>query len=163
MSRLIRIFTVCLVNLFIIPIIKIWNKQGCCPNLADHPNLPDITLSCNSSSLIFLKKKNQNVVNCYVHTRNAYLQLAQDLLSSSISEIDRQQIISRGSNMSAHVLLNLLNELGKRDKMQGLPSILSLFRNEFNKFNNTRAWMLDSIYHMTLRFIWNLISAVKTS
>ena len=51
--------------------------------------------------------------------------------------------------MSAHVLLNLLNELGKRDKMRGLPSILSLFRNEFNKFNNTRARILDSIYHMT--------------
>ena len=34
--------------------------------------------------------------------------------------------------MSARVLLNLLNELGKRDKMRGLPSILSLFRNEFN-------------------------------
>ena len=51
----------------------------------------------------------------------------------------------RGSYMSAHVLLNLLNELGKRDKMRGLPSILSLFRNEFNKFNNTRARMLDSI------------------
>ena len=33
--------------------------------------------------------------------------------------------------------------------MRGLPSILSLFRNEFNKFNNTRAQMLDSIYHMT--------------
>ena len=30
--------------------------------------------------------------------------------------------------MSAHVLLILLNELGKRDKMHGLPSILSLFR-----------------------------------
>ena len=32
--------------------------------------------------------------------------------------------------MSAHVfmvLLNLFNELGKRDKMLGLPSILSLF------------------------------------
>ena len=55
----------------------------------------------------------------------------------------------RGSYISAHVLLNLLNELGKRDKMRGLPSILSLFRNEFNKFNNTRARMLDSIYHMT--------------
>ena len=53
--------------------------------------------------------------------------------------------------MSAYVLLNLLNKLGKRDKMQGWPSILSLFRNEFNKFNNTRARMLDSIYHMTLR------------
>ena len=50
--------------------------------------------------------------------------------------------------MSAHGLLNLLNELRKRDKMRGLPSILSLFRNEFNKFNNTRARMLDSIYHM---------------
>ena len=28
--------------------------------------------------------------------------------------------------MSAHVLLNLLNELGNSDKMRGLPSILSL-------------------------------------
>ena len=44
--------------------------------------------------------------------------------------------IHRGSYMSAHVLLSLLNKLGKRDKMRGLPSILSLFRNEFNKFNN---------------------------
>ena len=42
--------------------------------------------------------------------------------------------------MSAHVLLNLLNELGKRD-------------NKLNKFNNTRAQMLDSIYHMTLRLL----------
>ena len=51
--------------------------------------------------------------------------------------------------MSAHVLLNLLNELGKRDKMRGLPSILSSFRNKLNKFNNTRTQMLDSIYHTT--------------
>ena len=29
----------------------------------------------------------------------------------------------RGSYMSAHVLLNSLNELGKRDKMPGLLSI----------------------------------------
>ena len=34
--------------------------------------------------------------------------------------------------MSAHVILNLLNKLRKRDKMRGFPSILSLFRNEFN-------------------------------
>ena len=53
--------------------------------------------------------------------------------------------------MSAHVLLNLLNELGKRDKMRGLPSVLSLFHNEFNKCKNTRARILDSIYPMTLR------------
>ena len=55
--------------------------------------------------------------------------------------------------MSAHVLLTLLNELRKRDKMQGLSSILSLFHNKFNKFNYTRARMLDSIYHMTLRLL----------
>ena len=29
---------------------------------------------------------------------------------------------------------------------------LSLFRNEFNKVNNTRGRMLDSIYHMTFNF-----------
>ena len=45
--------------------------------------------------------------------------------------------LHRGSYMSAHVLLNLLNELGKRDKMRDLHSILYFFRIEFNKFNNT--------------------------
>ena len=63
--------------------------------------------------------------------------------------------------MSAHVLLNLLNELGKIDKMRGLSSILSLFRNEFNKFNNTRARMLDSICHMTLRLLEISFLALK--
>ena len=49
------------------------------------------------------------------------------------------------------------------NKMRGLASILALFPNEFNKFNNTEvARMLDSIYHMTLRLLWNLISAVIT-
>ena len=45
--------------------------------------------------------------------------------------------IYRGSYMIAHVLLNLLNELGKRDKIRGLPSISSLFCKEINKFNKT--------------------------
>ena len=45
--------------------------------------------------------------------------------------------------MSVYTLLNLLNELWK----VGKPRILSLFHNEFNKFNYTRARMLDSIYH----------------
>ena len=53
--------------------------------------------------------------------------------------------IYSGYYMSAHLLLNLLKELEKRDKMQGLSSILSLFHNEFNKFNNTRAGVLDDI------------------
>ena len=35
--------------------------------------------------------------------------------------------INRESYISVHVLLNVLNELSKRDKMRGLPSILSLF------------------------------------
>ena len=42
-------------------------------------------------------------------------------------------------------LLNLLNEFGKRDKMRGFPI-------EFDKFNNTGARMLDSFYHMTLKY-----------
>ena len=38
--------------------------------------------------------------------------------------------------MSAYALLNLLNEFRKRDKKRGLSSILSIFHNDFNKFNN---------------------------
>ena len=53
--------------------------------------------------------------------------------------------------MSDHALFNLLTELGKRDKMRGLPSLLSLFRNKFDKFNSTRARLLDSTYHITLK------------
>ena len=43
--------------------------------------------------------------------------------------------------MSTHVLLNLLNELRKSDKMRGYLNILSLFRKEFNKFNKTGSRM----------------------
>ena len=59
--------------------------------------------------------------------------------------------------MSAHVLLNLLNELRKRDKIRGLLSILSFFRNDFNKFNNscTGALMFDSFYYITLKLLIN--------
>ena len=39
----------------------------------------------------------------------------------------------------SHVLSDLLNEFGKRGKMRGLLSILSIFCNEFDKFNNTGA------------------------
>ena len=63
--------------------------------------------------------------------------------------------------MSTHVLLNLLNKLRKRDKMRGLQSILSLFLNEFNKFNNTGAGMLDSIYHMIKNYFENIFLALK--
>ena len=49
--------------------------------------------------------------------------------------------------------MNLLNKFEKKDKMQGLPSILSLFCNEFYKFNNTGAQKLDSIYNITLKLL----------
>ena len=51
-------------------------------------------------------------------------------------------------NELGSILLNLLNELGKRDKCEACQAFY-LFRNKFNRFNNTRAQMLDSIYHMT--------------
>ena len=64
--------------------------------------------------------------------------------------------------MSAHDLLNLLNELWKSDKMRGLPYILSLLGNEFNKFNNTAvARMLDFIYHMTLKLLKKRMFGLK--
>ena len=94
----------------------------------------------------------------------SYTQLKQhsiSVLQCFLGSDKHMECEHRGSYMSAHVLLNLLNELRKRDKIRGLWSILSLFRNEFTKFNNTGAWMLDSIYHMTLRLRWYLISGVK--
>ena len=65
--------------------------------------------------------------------------------------------------MSASILLNFLNEFGESDKMRGLPRILSLFRNMFNKFYNTGAQMLDSFYHMTLKMFCNSGFGVKMS
>ena len=35
--------------------------------------------------------------------------------------------------MSAHVLLNLLNELGKKIRCEPVPSILTVFPNKFNQ------------------------------
>ena len=37
--------------------------------------------------------------------------------------------------------------------MRGLPSLLLLFRKEFNKFSKTGARMLGYIYYMTLNLI----------
>ena len=65
--------------------------------------------------------------------------------------------------MSAHVLLNLLNKLRKRDQIPSLPSILSLFPFELNKFNNAGAQMLDSIYLMAFKLVKNHFFDMKTS
>ena len=52
--------------------------------------------------------------------------------------------------MSTHVLLSLLNTLGKGDHMRGLQMS---FCNEFNKFNNIGTGKLEYIYHMTLYYL----------
>ena len=63
------------------------------------------------------------------HTETRVQQLVAGAAPTNIQEKVCYLInqIHRGAYMSAHVLLNLLNELGKIDKMRGLPSILSLF------------------------------------
>ena len=87
--------------------------------------------------------------NYDTHAKTGQNQLKQKNMVYDIS----QNSVHRGSYMSALVLLNLLNEFGKRDQMRGLPTFLSLFRNEFNQLNNTKTRMIDSIYHMTLRLL----------
>ena len=52
--------------------------------------------------------------------------------------------------------------------MPGLSIILSLFQNQFNKFNNTRARMLDSIYlsndiKMTLKYHFSRKNVITLS
>ena len=90
---------------------------------------------------------------CSVHQGNLFV--TQNVFSCTPDAFSTvfTHLRYRGSYMSARVLLNLFNELRKSNKMRGLPSILSHFRNKFNKFNNTRAQMLDSIYHMTLKLL----------
>ena len=66
--------------------------------------------------------------------------------------------------MSAHVLLNLLNELGeKRENARLVEHFIPFFCNEFNKFNNTGARMLDSIHHMTLKLLAHQIRRLRVS
>ena len=60
--------------------------------------------------------------------------------------------------MSDPVLFNLLNKLRKRDKMRGLPSILSLIRNEFNKFKirstNVKFYLSYDIKIILKSYFW---------
>ena len=58
--------------------------------------------------------------------------------------------------------LGILHDCTCWDKMRCMPSILPLFCYTFIKFNNTRARMLDYIYHTTIRLLWSLISSIKT-
>ena len=70
----------------------------------------------------------------------------------------RKEAVYIGSDMSAPVLLNLLNELGKKIRCAAVPSILSVVPNELNDFNNTGARMQDSIYHMTQKNLFSILA-----
>ena len=65
--------------------------------------------------------------------------------------------------MSDHVSLNLSNELWEKIRCEVVPTILWVFPDAFNKFNNTRARMQDSIYHMTLKSHFISDICTKTS
>ena len=69
----------------------------------------------------------------------------------NIRKVNSSHILPKRVFHECSCFLNLLNELRKRDKMRGSPSILSLFDNEFDKFNMSGARMLDSIYHIAIK------------
>ena len=46
--------------------------------------------------------------------------------------------------------------------MKVLNKFRSFFHNKLNKFNNTGAGMLDSIYHITLKLLKNRVFSIKT-
>ena len=95
----------------------------------------------------------------YLNNKDADQPVHPHSLISAFVILFLENTLARGSYTSDHVFLNLLNELRKRDKMRGLSSISWLFRNKFNKFENTGARMLDSIYHMALKLLKNHILA----
>ena len=90
--------------------------------------LPDSFGVLPCFSLGLLKKLGVRIKKLELNNQNLELMRTLDYI-----------LVYRGSYMSAHVLLNLLNKLGKSDKMRGLSNILFLFCNKFIKFNNTGA------------------------
>ena len=47
--------------------------------------------------------------------------------------------------MSAHVLLNLINELGKKIRCEAMPSILSVFPTEFKGERNISTYVWSKV------------------
>ena len=53
--------------------------------------------------------------------------------------------------------IEVIKRAVKSDEMQGLLRFLSLFRDKLNKFNNTGARLLGSIYGLTLELLLNRV------
>ena len=71
--------------------------------------------------------------------------------------------LNRGSYTSAHVLLNLLNEMSKSDKMRALSIILSFFFATSlitSIMQGHECWIL--FFHRTLELLRNNIFVAKT-
>ena len=62
-------------------------------------------------------------------------------------------ISKKGILHECSCFIEFIKRVGEKRKNARLAEHFISFRNEFNKFNNTRARMLDSIYHMTLRLL----------
>ena len=50
-------------------------------------------------------------------------------------------------------MIEFVKRVGESDKMRGLQSILSLFRNEFNKYNTIGACMLYLSHDFKIVFV----------
>ena len=92
----------------------------------------------HQNSLQLFLKINEHMQNLYFKEVVIFNILYYLLISQmELMVLNTDFLLIKVSNIRALVLSNILYSLRKRDKMQGLPSILSLFRNEFNKFNTT--------------------------
>ena len=49
------------------------------------------------------------------------------------------------------IFIEFKKQVKKKDNMRGLQIIFSLFRNKFDKFNNTVGRMSDTFYQMKLK------------
>ena len=69
----------------------------------------------------------------FLSKENIGLRWNVTVCKSTRLQVFRMTIVNGGSYMSAHILLNLLRELGKGVKTPGLAKTLSLFRSKFSK------------------------------
>ena len=63
---------------------------------------------------------------------NKYSDHINNIIIFTLVNLQKGQYLNRGSYMSAHQFLNLLNELGKKIRCEALPSILSIFQTSTN-------------------------------
>ena len=81
---------------------------------------------------------------------------------TAIHEIRILANISEFTVFGCSCFIDFIKRLGGKEIKCQACRVLYLFCNKFNKFNNTGARMLDSIYHMTLKILKNCIFGEKT-